>query len=75
MCPVHHFGTAPLNVYNILIRFVLQELEPRRRKNVKRGTAPNRSVAFLICQNRTDSHFVFLTCDNRTEPHRRIFDI
>ena len=49
-------------------RFFLRGVERQRRKTVQRGTAPNRTVAFLICENRTVG---FLISENRTEPHRR----
>ena len=39
--------------------FYVRGVEPHRRKKHSTGTAPNRTVGFLICEN-------------RTEPHRRI---
>ena len=51
-------------------RFFLRGVERQRRKTVQRGTAPNRTVAFLICENRTVG---FLISENRTEPHRRMY--
>ena len=40
----------------------------RRQKNVQRGTAPNRIVGFLICENRTETNRTISVSENCTEP-------
>ena len=52
-----------------VVGFSLQRVEPHRRKNVQRGTAPNRTVGYITEPNSTVGFHVF---QNRNKPHREI---
>ena len=58
----------------VLYGFSHGEWIPTVEKNVQRGTAPNCTVGFLICETAPNLTVGFTISENRTDPHRKISD-